>query len=176
MPGPAGSAGTPGSAGPPGVAGTPGSVGPQGTPGTSGTGEVFVIPGFGGLFAGGYLSLVSPNGRSEFSVYCNYGGPGANGAGWFAGQGVTAGEVTIIHRVDGEPLKVFTDLQTNQGGQDQVTQGGNASLTYPWHAVVIANDGGELIRYDLTVTGSNTGNCTVILYGLDGSSATIQQP
>lgn len=140
------------------------------------TGDVFVIPGFGGTFAGGYLSLSSPSGRTEFSVYCNYGAPGANGAGWFAGPGVTAGDITIIHRVHGEPIAVFNDLQFNSGGQDQVTQGGSSTLTYPWHAVVIANDGGELTRYELTVTGSNTGNCTVILYGLGDSTALIQHP
>lgn len=140
------------------------------------TGDRFVIPGTGGQWFGGYLSLAAPSGRTEFSVYCNYGSPGANGAGWFAGPGVTAGDVTIIHRVDGEPMQVFTDLQYNQGGQDQVTRSGSQTLTYPWHAVVLADDGGALTRYDLTVTGSSTGDCTVIVYGLDGGNAVVQQP
>ena len=118
-----------------------------------------------------------PSGRFEFNIFCNYGGPGAHGANWFADSpSVTAGSVTLIHRVTREPMTVFTDLAYNAGGQNSVVINGSASLTYPWHAVVMANDGGEVTRWDVTVTGSNTGNCTAIVYGLDGGTSSILHP
>ena len=175
--GPQGVAGSQGSVG---AAGPQGSVGPQGNVGAQGPGmtpDVFVIPGFGGAATGGYLAIVSSSGRTVFNVFCNYGGPNGSSANWVAWQSsVDAGEVTIINRVHGEPVVAFADLRYNGGGQDEVTRGGSPSLGFPWQAVVMANDGGEITRYDVTVTGTTTGNCTVILYGLDGGTASVTQP
>lgn len=175
--GPSGPRGPQGLQGVSGTAGLQGDLGPQGPPGPGSVGTVYVIPGAGGTFGGGYIELSSPSSRALLSITCNYGSNGDNEAFWFAGSGVVAGEVAVINQLDGEPLQAFNDLEYNQGGQDRATRGGSSQLgAWPWHGVFTANDGGVLSRWDVTMTGSPGADCTAVVYANGGGVANIVHP
>jgi hypothetical protein len=138
---------------------------------------VYTIPGTGGSAGGGYLQLNTPSGRAQLNITCNYSAPGDNEAYFFAGPNVTAGQIAILNQLDGQPLQAFNDLASNQGGQDRATVNGSGQLgAWPWQGVFTVNDGGILTRWDVTVTGSSGGNCTVIAYANNGGAALISQP
>ena len=173
-----GATGATGAIGAIGVSGPQGLQGPQGPQGApAAIATVYVVPGSGGASGGGYLKLVTASSRAELDITCNYGSPGDNEAFWFAGSGVSAGQIAIINQFDGQPLQAFNDLAFNQGGQDRATVSGNPQLgSWPWHAVFTANDSGALTRWDVTVTGSSGGNCTYVVYAFNGGTAMVVHP
>jgi Collagen triple helix repeat (20 copies) len=166
--------GVPGPAGPQGVQGVLGAQGIAGA--TPAAPMVYVIPGSGGVSGGGYLTLNTPSTHAQFIVTCNYGFAGDSEAFWFAGLGVTAGQIEIINRLDGQPMRAFNDLEYNQGGQDRATVGGSTQLSWPWQGVLTVNDGGALSRWDITVTGSAGGDCTAIVYSNNSGVSSIGHP
>jgi collagen triple helix repeat protein len=175
--------GVPGARGPQGVSGAQGPngaqgvSGPPGPPGLASVGAAYLIPGTGGTYGGGYLTLETPNSNAKLLITCNYSLVGDNEAFWFAGTGVAAGQIAITNQLDGQPLQAFNDLAINQGGQDRATVAGNPQLgAWPWHGVFTANDAGTLSRWDVTVTGSAGGNCTVNVFANNGGAATISHP
>jgi hypothetical protein len=138
---------------------------------------VYTIPGSGGSEGGGYLQLNTPSARAQLNITCNYSAVGDNEAFFFAGPNVTAGQITILNQLDGQPLQAFADLAYGQGGQDRATVNGSTQLgAWPWQGVFTVNDGGTLTCWDVTVTGSSGGNCTVIVYVNNGGTALISQP
>jgi hypothetical protein len=172
--GPIGPAAAQGAAGPTGPLGPQGPIGPTGPTGASGPGSVgaaYTIPGSGGSAGGGYIVLNSPTSRAQLNITCNYGVAGDNEAFWFAGQGVTAGQIATTNQVDGEILQAFNELAINQGGQDRAVL-----PAWPWHGVFTANDGGTLSRWDVTVTGTSGGDCIVVVYANNGGAAYIVHP
>jgi|ERR1700722_477970 len=175
--GPQGLSGVQGVSGAQGPSGAQGVTGPLGPPGLASVGAAYLIPGTGGTYGGGYLTLETPNSNARLLITCNYSLVGDNEAFWFAGTGVAAGQIAITNQLDGQPLQAFNDLAINQGGQDRATVGGNPQLgAWPWHGVFIANDAGTLSRWDVTVTGSAGGNCTVVVFANNGGAATISHP
>jgi hypothetical protein len=119
--------------------------------------------------------LSTPSARAQLYIACNFGSPGDNEAFFFAGPGVTAGQIAVLIQFDGQPLLAFDDLATNQGGQDRATVSGNAQLgAWPWQSVFTVNDGGTLTRWDVTVTGSTGGNCTAVVYANNGGTGVVQ--
>ena len=178
--GPAGAQGAQGPQGTPGIQGIQGVPGPAGAPSSPGgtsVGTVYTIPGSGGTSRGGYLTLNTPSTRAQLSITCNYGPAGDNEAFFFAGSGVTAGQIAILIQFDGQPLEAFNDLAFGQGGQDRATVSGSAQLgAWPWHAVFTVNDGGTLTRWDVTVTGSSVGDCTAVVYADNGGTSLIVHP
>jgi hypothetical protein len=175
--GPQGPSGAQGVSGAQGPSGAQGVSGPPGPPGLASVGTAYLIPGTGGTYGGGYLSLETPNSNAKLQITCNYSLVGDNEAFWFAGTGVLAGQIAITNQLDGQPLKAFNDLASNQGGQDRATVGGNPQLgAWPWHGVFTANNGGTLSRWDVTVTGSAGGDCTVVVFANNGGAANISHP
>lgn len=158
--------------GPQGVTGAQGTSGIQGLPGPGGSvGTAYVIPGSGGISGGGYLSLLTPDSNAELDITCNYGAVGEHHAFWFAGLGVSAGQVAITNQVEGQALQAFNDLQYNQGGQDFAVITG-----WPWHGVFTANESGTLTRWDVTMTGSAGQDCTVVVFANNPGPAVIIHP
>jgi len=169
--GPTGATGGTGATGPTGATGGTGATGPTGASGPGSVGAAYTIPGSGGISGGGYIVLNSPTSRAQLNITCNYGVAGDNEAFWFAGQGVTAGQIAITNQVDGEILQAFNELAFNQGGQDRAVL-----PAWPWHGVFTANDGGTLSRWDVTVTGTSGGDCMVVVYANNGGAANIVHP
>lgn len=148
-------------------------MGPMG-PGLAGS--MWTIPGTGGSAGGGYLQLSTANNRASLFLTCNYGFPGDNEAFWFAGSGVVAGAIKIFNVVDGRTPQMFADLQSNSGGQDRAFANTSFQGTWPYHAVFSAIDGANVTRFDVTVFGSGSGPCTVLLYSTGLGSATVVHP
>lgn len=115
--------------------------------------------------------LNSPTSRAQLIITCNYGFAGDNEAFWFAGHGVTAGQIATTNQVDDEILQAFNELAINQGGQDRAVL-----PAWPWHGVFTANDGGTLSRWDVTVTGTSGGDCSVVVYANNGGAANVVHP
>ena len=131
----------------------------------------------GGSAGGGYLQLTTANNRAALFLTCNYGFPGDNEAFWFAtSPSVTAGTVKIFNVVDGRTPQMFTDLQYNSGGQDRAFANTSFQGTWPYHAVFTAIEGTSVSRFDVTVFGSASGPCTVLLYSLNLGSASVIHP
>src|SRR3984957_19527851 len=108
--GPQGPIGATGPTGAAGATGATGATGPTGASGPGSVGVAYTIPGSGGSVGGGYIVLNSPTSRAQLNITCNYGVAGDNEAFWFAGQGVTAGQIAITNQVDGETLQAFNEL------------------------------------------------------------------
>lgn len=161
-----------------GLQGIQGIQGVQGVEGPGSVGTVYVIPGSGGAYGGGYLELYTANNRATLYITCNYGVPGDNEAYWAAGNPeVLAGDIMIVNQLDGQPLQVFNNLESGLGGQDRAQINGNDQLgDWPWHGVFTANDGGELTRWDVTINGSSGGDCTAIVYANNGGTVNVRHP
>jgi hypothetical protein len=121
--------------------------------------------------------LTTPNNHAVLFLTCNYGFPGDNEAFWFAGApSVTAGTVKIFNVVDGRTPQMFTDLQYNAGGQDRAFANTSFQGTWPYHAVFTAIEGASASRFDVTVFGSASGPCTVVLSSVNLGSASVIHP
>jgi len=175
--GPSGDAGALGPQGPQGTQGPQGDAGPPGPPGSGAVGSVYVIPGTGGTFGGGYLTLSSANGDLELQIYCNYGSAGENQTGFFADSpSVTTGSTLVTVDIDGYPLAIYDDLSYGSGGQDHGFSPPNYEGTWPWHGVFTADENGTLTRWDVTSDGTSTGDCTVVVYANAGGNANVVHP
>jgi hypothetical protein len=98
------------------------------------------------------------------------------GAFFFAeNPSVSAGSVLVSVAIAGQPLLAFNDLAYNQGGQDRAFATTGNQGTWPWQGVFTVNEGGTLTRWDITVTGSSTGDCNVV-YARGGGAVFIQHP
>ena len=171
--GPAGEAGPQGEPGPQGEAGPPGQ---QGDPGPGSVGSAYVIPGTGGTVVGGYLQLPTADGKLSLQLFCNYGAPGADGTDFFAlDPSVTTGTVLITEAIDGQPVQAFDDLNYGSGGQEWAPIA-TPDGTFTFHGVFTVDEGSALTRWDVTATGSSTGNCTALVYATGGGTGFIQDP
>jgi hypothetical protein len=172
--GPAGEAGPQGEPGPQGEAGPPGQ---QGDPGPGSVGSAYVIPGTGGTLGGGYVELPTADGKLSLYLFCNYGAPGADGNIFFVWDpSVTSGTVLVTVAIDGQPVQAFDDLNYGSGGQDSASFASTPDGTFPFHGVFTVDEGSTLTRWDVTATGSLTGDCTALVYATGGGPGVVGQP
>jgi hypothetical protein len=178
--GPQGPQGAQGLAGATGPRGATGGQGPQGPTGLGATAAVYTIPGTGGSAGGGYLYINTASGDAQLSISCNYGFAGDNEAFWFSQvPSVTAGSVQIINLVTQTTrtdLQSFNDLAYNSGGQDRAFPASFGQGTWPWTGTFTAIEGTAVSRFEVTVTGSPTGNCQVSLVAIGGGSVSVVHP
>jgi hypothetical protein len=136
-----------------------------------------VIPGTGGSAGGGYLQLSTTNNHASLFLTCNYGFPGDNEAFWFAtSPGITAGMIRIFNVIDGLAPQMFSDLRSGAGGMDRAFPATSFQGTWPYHGVFSAVEGTSVSRFDVTVFGSPSGPCTVLLYATGLGAATVVHP
>ena len=128
------------------------------------------------MAGGGFLNLLTSGGRAELTLTCNYGGPGDSEALWAADGSVTAGSIKIFNAVDGRPIDAFNDLAGGLGAQDRAFSSTGYQGTWPWHAVFTAVDGTTISRFDVTMNGSPTGDCTVVVVPYNLDSGTVVHP
>ncbi len=144
---------------------------------SGGTTTTYTIPGNGGTFGGGYLTLTTANGDVELDITCNYGFAGDNEAFFFADNpSLTAGQVQVTVAIQGQSTENFNDLAYNQGGQDRAFASTFDQGTWPWQGVFTAVEGATTTQWTVSDTGSAGGDCTVTVTTIGGGSATITHP
>jgi hypothetical protein len=126
------------------------------------------------------LQISIASGDAQFSITCNYGSPGDNEAFWFAlAPSVTPGSVQIINQTTQTTrtdLQSFNDLGYNLGGQDRAFPASMGQGTWPWTGTFTAIEGTAVSRFEVTVTGSSTGNCQVSLVAIGAGSVSVVHP
>jgi sulfur relay (sulfurtransferase) complex TusBCD TusD component (DsrE family) len=137
----------------------------------------YTIPGSGGTYGGGYLTLLSANGDFELYITCNYGAAGDDEAFFFAeSPSVTAGQVQVSVAIQGQPTETFNDLAYDMGGQDRAFASTNFQGAWPWLGVFTAVEGGKTTQWSVSASGSAGGDCTVTVTANGGGSGFVTRP
>jgi hypothetical protein len=92
---------------------------------------------------------------------------------------VTPGSVQIINQTTQTTrtdLQSFNDLGYNLGIQDRAFPANAGEGTWPWTGTFTAVEGTTVSRFEVTVTGSSTGDCQVSLVAIGAGDIFVVHP